>query len=372
MASRSSAEAAAPQCGAPGFSFSAAAGPLPHEVAADVASACRPARGSILSLPFTSPAFRRLQEETEACLRRLLGIPDGFRVLFLAGGASAQFALLPLNLLGAARHASYVESGCWSRRAIAEARRYAEVSIAARALAAVPDVAEWQLDPRAAYCHVTSNETADGLQFRDFPLLPVPLVADMTSDLLTRPLDFARLSLVYAGTQKTIGTPGLTVVIVDERLLGRARSETPCVMDYAQQAAAASRLCTPPVFPIFVAHRMLHWIESHGGVGAMAEAARRRSDAVYAALADGDGMFAIGVDRAHRSHINPCFRLVDDARTPLFLHAAEAAGLHDLRGHPDVGGVRVSLYNGVADEAVDALVDFLRAFARRASSLRAA
>lgn len=371
MASRSSAEATVLR-GASGFSFSAAAGPLPDEVAADVAAGCRPGRASILSLPFTSPAFRRLQEETQACLRRLLVIPDRFRVLFLAGGASAQFALLPLNLLGTARCASYVDSGCWSRRAIAEARRYAEVSIAAQALRAVPNVAEWQVDRGAAYCHITSNETADGLQFRDFPAPPVPLVADMTSDLLTRPLDFTRLSLVYAGTQKSIGTPGLTLVIVDEQLLGRARPETPRVMDYAAQAAADSRLCTPPVFPIFVAHRMLHWIEAHGGVAAMADAARRRSDTVYAALADGEGTYAISVDRAHRSHVNPCFRLVDEAHTALFLKEAEVAGLHDLRGHPEVGGVRVSLYNGVADEAVDALVAFLRTFARRRSGLCAA
>ncbi|WP_343035971.1 3-phosphoserine/phosphohydroxythreonine transaminase [Aromatoleum toluvorans] len=354
-----------------GFSFSAAAGPLPDEVAADVAAACRAGRGSVLSLPFTSPAFRALQEETEACLRRLLAIPDRFRVLFLAGGASAQFALLPLNLLGTARQASYVDGGHWSRRAIAEARRYAEVSIAVQASGRIPDVGEWRVDPRAAYCHVTSNETADGLQFRELPVLPVPLVADMTSDLLMRPLDFARLSLVYAGAQKTIGTPGLTLVIVDERLLGRARPETPRVMDYAAQAAADSRLCTPPVFPIFVAHRMLHWIEARGGVAVMAEAARRRSDAVYAALAEGAGTYVMPVDRASRSHVNPCFRLADEAQTALCLQAAEAAGLHDLRGHPDVGGVRVSLYNGVADAAVDALVAFLRAFARR-HGLRAA
>jgi phosphoserine aminotransferase len=354
------------------FSFSAAAGPLPPEVAADVADACRAGPASILSLPFTSPAFRRLQEQTEACLRRLLAIPDSFRVLFLAGGASAQFALLPLNLLGASRCASYVDSGHWSRRAIAEAKRYADVSIAAHALERVPAVAEWQLDPYAAYCHVTSNETADGLQFDDFPALPLPLVADTTSDLLTRPLDFTRLALAYAGTQKTIGTPGLTVVIVHERLLGRARPETPRVTDYTAQAAADSRLCTPPVFPIFVAHRMLHWIESRGGVAAMAAAARRRSDAVYAALDEGDGAYTTRIDAPFRSRINPCFRLADDSLTALFLHAAEAAGLRDLNGHPAVGGIRASLYNGVADSAVDALVSFLRAFAQGRRPVRQA
>ncbi|BAL23163.1 3-phosphoserine/phosphohydroxythreonine transaminase [Azoarcus sp. KH32C] len=365
MASRSSVDAVATLRSEPGFSFSAAAGPLPPEVAGDVAEACRPGAASILSLPFTSPAFRRLQEETEACLRRLLGIPDRFRVLFLAGGASAQFAVVPLNLLGTKGRATYVDSGCWSRRAIAEARRYAEVSIAACALGGVPDAAEWQVDRRAAYCHITSNETADGLQFHDFPALAVPLVADMTSDFLTRPLDFTRLSLVYAGTQKTIGTPGLTVVIVDDRLLHQARAETPRVMDYTQQAAAESRLCTPPVFPIFVAHRMLHWIEARGGVAAMARAAQRRSDAVYAALAEGEGTFEIPIERGHRSLINPCFRLADEPQTALFLHAAESVGLRDLRGHPEVGGLRVSLYNGIADSAVDALVGFLLAFARR-------
>lgn len=364
MGSRCSAESARAHPAPAGFSFSAAAGPLPPEVAREVADACRPRPGSILSLPFTSPTYRRLQEETEACLRRLLGVPDSFRVLFFAGGASAQFALLPLNLLGANRRASYVDSGHWSRRAIAEARRYAEVSIAACAGARIPDAGEWQVDPQAAYCHLTSNETADGLQFHDFPALPVPLVADMTSDFLARPLDFTRLALAYAGTQKTIGTPGLTVLIVDERLLGRARPETPRVMNYTAQADADSRLCTPPVFPIFVAHRMLHWIESRGGVAAMAEAVRRRSDAVYAALDEGDGTYTIPIDAVHRSRVNPCFRLTDDALSALFLRAAEAVGLRDLRGHPDVGGMRVSLYNGVADSAVDALVSFLRAFAR--------
>ncbi|HJV27035.1 MAG TPA: 3-phosphoserine/phosphohydroxythreonine transaminase [Aromatoleum sp.] len=366
MASRSSAEAATLRS-EPGFSFSAAAGPLPPEVIADVAEACGAGASSILSLPFTTPAFRRLQEETEACLRRLLAIPDRFRVLFLAGGASAQFAGVPMNLLGTKERASYVESGCWSRRAIAEARRYADVSIVACASGHISDVTDWQVDRHAAYCHLTSNETADGLQFHDFPALDVPLVADMTSDFLTRPLDFTRLSLVYAGTQKTIGTPGLTIVIVDEGLLQRAHAKTPRVMDYTQQAEAESRLCTPPVFPIFVAHRMLHWIEARGGVPAMACAAKRRSDALYAALEEGEETFTTPVERAHRSLINPCFRLADEAQTALFLHAAEAVGLRDLRGHPEVGGLRVSLYNGIADIAVDALVGFLRAFARRRS-----
>lgn len=361
MGSRCSLELARPPAR---FSFSAAAAPLPAEIADAVAEACRPRPASILSLPFTAPAFQHIQAETEACLRRLLAIPDAFRVLFLAGGASAQFALLPLNLLGEAGRALYVDTGHWSRRALVEAARYGAVAVAARGAGRIPAVEGWALDPRAAYCHITSNETADGLQYGDIPALALPLVADMSSDFLTRALDFSRLALVYAGTQKTIGIPGLTVVIVHERLLGRAAPATPRVMNYAAQAEAQSRLCTPPVFPIFVAHLMLHWIEAQGGVAAMAGALAQRSAAVYAALDDSDGVYRPAVEAPFRSRVNPCFRLVDVDTTERFLRAAEAAGLRDLRGHPEVGGVRVSLYNGISDRAVEALLAFLHAFAR--------
>lgn len=363
MGSPCSAEVAALRRGER-FSFSAAAGPLPAEVADAVAEACRPRPASILSLPFTSPAFHRIQAETEACLRRLLAIPDTFRVLFLAGGASAQFAALPLNLLGEGGRALYVDTGHWSRRALAEAARYGEAGVAARGAGAIPPLADWAVDAAAAYCHLTSNETADGLQYDELPALPLPLVADMSSDFLTRALDFSRLALVYAGTQKTIGIPGLTVVIVHERLLGRAAPATPRVMNYAAQAEAQSRLCTPPVFPIFVAHLMLHWIEAQGGVTAMATALARRSAAVYAALDGSGGVYRPVVEAPFRSRVNPCFRLADDETTEHFLRAAEAAGLRDLRGHPAVGGVRISLYNGIGDGAIEALLGFLDAFAR--------
>lgn len=358
-----SADRTAPRT-ASGFSFSAAAGPLPREVANAVADACRPHPACILSLPFTSPAFHRMQAETETCLRRLLAIPDEFRVIFLSGSASAQFALLPMNLLGEQGRAVYADTGHWSRRALAEARRYGEIAVVARAHGRTLGADAWSVDPQAAYCHITSNETANGLQYDDLPVVPVPLVADMTSDLLTRPLDFSRLALAYAGTQKTIGTPGLTLVIVHQRLLGRAAPTTPRVMNYAAQADADSRLCTPPVFPIFVAHHMLHWIEARGGVAAMRAALARRSGAVYAALDDSDGVYVAPVGTQCRSRVNPCFRLADDATTARFLREAERAGLHGLRGHPEVGGVRVSLYNGITDAAVDALLSFLRAFAR--------
>jgi phosphoserine aminotransferase len=419
MASGCSPEAAFPHAFAawraqPGFSFSAAAGPLPVEVAEEVAAACRPGPGSILSLPFTTSTYRSLQAETEACLRRLLAIPDEFVVLFMAGGASAQFALVPMNLLGGAepsdgargdgapasavqgagaRHARrgetgappvqalYIDSGHWSRRAISEAQRCGRIGVVdAQALVRDPDGDdELQLpteclpaglierDPPLAYVHVTPNETADGLQLPSLPQVEAPLVADLTSELLTRPLDWRRLGLAYAGTQKTIGTPGLTLVVVRRDLLGHAGSGTPRVMDYSAQAAADSRLCTPPVLPVFVAHRMLHWIEGAGGVGAMRARLERRHALLATAMAEGEasGLYRRHVPEGWRSRVNPCFQLPDDARCDRFLAEAEAAGLRDLRGHPERGGVRISLYNGLADAAVEALAAFLAAFARR-------
>lgn len=402
MASHCFPEAFAAWRALPGYSFSAAAGPLPARVAGEVAAACRPGPGTILSLPFTSAAYRSLQAETEACLRRLLAISDDFAVLFMAGGASAQFALLPMNLLGedgeaAAPRALYLDSGHWSRRAIAEARRYGEVTVVGTDARGEEqgevdaDALPGQACPvpaadgsprlrievpagRHAYAHFTSNETADGLRFAAWPEVALPLAADMTSDLLTRPLDWTRLGLVYAGLQKTTGTPGLVLVIVRRALLGRALGCTPRVHDYAALAAADSRLCTPPVLPVFVAHRMLHWIEDEGGVPAMAARLARRHTLLQAALDDGNahgGEYRQPIAPAWRSAVNPCFQLADAASTAAFITAAEAAGLRDLRGHPDVGGVRVSLYHGMADSAVEALADFIVAHARRQAAPRA-
>jgi phosphoserine aminotransferase len=412
MAPGSSSEATCPQAFAawraqPGFSFSAAAGPLPAEVANELAAACRPGPGSILSLPFTSPAYRSLQAETEACLRRLLAIPDDFTVLFMAGGASAQFAAVPMNLLGGAgegegardravrragvrsrggetgaqpAQALYIDSGHWSRRATGEARRFGRVGVLdVHALAhdthgegglQIASECAHEPEPRIAYVHVTPNETADGLQFPALPKTTAPVVADLTSELLTRPLAWNRLGLVYAGTQKTIGTPGLTLVIVRRDLLGRAGSGTPRVLDYAAQAAAESRLCTPPVLPVFVAHRMLHWIEAAGGVDAMSARLERSNALLATAMAEGEaaGLYRRHVPEGWRSRVNPCFHLADEARCDRFLAEAEAAGLRDLRGHPERGGVRISLYNGLADAAVEALAAFLFAFARRNAS----
>ncbi len=343
------------------YSFSAAAGPLPASVAATVAEACRDWQGggSILGLSFVSDRFKALQEETGNALRQLLAVPKDFHILFLSGGASAQFAALPLNLM-AGKVATYIDSGHWSRRARDEAARYGPVQTLP--LAALANYADPECLTRDAYWHVTSNETANGLQLRDFPALPVPLAADMTSDFLTRPIDFKRLALVYAGTQKSIGVPGLTVVIVRDELLGRAAPTTPRVLNYTTQAAAHCRVNTPPVFAIFVLHTMLDWIATRGGIAAMAAATRRRSAAVYQAV-DNNLHLRATITPILRSHTNPCFSLANSDNAPHFLGAAQAAGLDDLNGHPEVGGIRVSLYNGLPEAAVTALTAFLHAYA---------
>lgn len=339
--------------------FSAAAGPLPAPVVALIADACRDwrGRGSVLGLPFTSDAFTGLMAYTRRLLRDLLDIPEGHEVLFLQGGASAQFALLPLNLLGVSAGAAYVESGHWSRRAIAQAQRYGAVEVVTHA--------DQPFDAQAAaYLHLTSNETADGLQWQEWPVAPVPLAVDMTSDFLTRRIDWSRVGLAYAAMQKAIGVAGLTVVVVRRDLLGRARADLPPVFDYAAQSAADSRLNTPPVFAIFATHAMLGWIAAAGGVGALALATERRSARVYEVLDRYEAVYRVPVPAAQRSHNSLCFGTRSTEENESCVAAAQACGLLGLRGHPQAGGLRAAIYAGTSDAAVDRLCEFLASFAR--------
>src|SRR5574338_1540146 len=343
------------------FNFSAAAGPLPAPVIQEVAAACHDWRGqgSALSLPFTSDAFAALLAETRGLLRELLAIPESHDILFLQGGASAHFGLVPLILLGDKREAAYLESGHWSRRASTEGSRHCEVRIVrdARALA----------DPAPlAYLHVTSNETADGVQLRDLPQTPVPLVADMTSDFLTRSVDWSRVGLAYAAMQKSIGVAGLTFLVLRRDLLGRARPSIPPVFDYTAQAAAGSRLNTPPVFAILVAHAMLSWIAARGGVGAVEAAVERRSRRVYAMLDAHPATFRVSAPPASRSRTSLCFGVNGSNGVEACIAAAQDQGILGLRGHPQAGGLRAAMYPGTSEAAVDRLCGFLADFAARA------
>lgn len=352
----------------PVFSFASASSQLPESVLAALGADIAEWQGSGLSaleLPFTGKEFADIAALAEHDLRLLLELPDGYHVLFLQGGASAQFAFLPMNLLGGASHCDYVASGHWSRRAMAAAEPLCSVRVIASADAgALPDPSSWDRSADAAYCHYTSNESADGLQFQAYPeASDVPLAADMTADFLTRPIPVARFGLIYASAQKNLGAAGLTIVIVREDLLGGARRGTPAPFDYTRQAEARSQVNTPPTFAVLVASRMLAWLRAEGGLAAAQARGAAKSGTLYAAI-DG-GFYRSAAAPSCRSSISVCFRLPDPALDLMFLEEAKTHGLCHLCGHPEVGGVRASLYNAVPEQAVDALVSFMSDFKRR-------
>ena len=352
------------------YNFAAGPAMLPEEVLEQIREQLpnwRNTGSSVLEQPFTSTAFKQLMAETEADLRALLAIPDNYRVLFMQGGASAQFGLLPLNLLHPGQSADYLESGHWARKAITEARRHSPVHVIAsgadQAFTALPPVEHWCLDPAAGYCHVTSNETGNGLQLQEFPQLSVPLVADMTSDFLTRPVPIERFGLIYAGAQKNLGVAGLCVVIVREDLLQKPRPGLPAAFSYATQAEQQSRFTTPPTFALYVAGLMQRWIISHGGLLSMEAAAREKSSQLYRYL-DASWLYHCPQRAEDRSSINVCFQLSDERLTEAFLNQASSNGLANLNGHAAIGGVRASLYNAMPLIGVKRLLAFMQEFER--------
>jgi phosphoserine aminotransferase len=354
------------------FNFAAGPAQMPDAVLRRIRDDLPVRRGcrvSILEMPFTGRDFAAIAEAAEARLRALLDIPSSYKVLFLQGGAMAQFALVPLNLLRGRDRAAYADTGYWSRRAIDEAGRYCRVGLAASNArdnrTRIPPQSEWRLDAGAAYCHITTNETVDGLAY---PFTPetgdVPLVADMTSDFLSRPIEVARYGLIYASAQKMLGPTGLVVVIVREDLLGGAHPLTPSVFDLARQSEAGCRLNTPNTFAIYVAGLMLDWIADQGGVAAMDRACERRSRRIYSVI-DGCGFYRSNVAREARSRTTVCFHLGEPALTGEFLSQAEDAGLLNLKGHKAVGGLRAALYNAMPQEGAERLGAFMEDFARR-------
>ena len=320
---------------------------------------------SVLEMSHRSKEFTAIAETATADLRELLDIGDDYHVLFLQGGASLQFAMLPLNLCGAEDAADYVHTGAWGGKAIAEARRLARVHVAATSAATgfdrIPPFDAWRPTPNAAYCHVVANETIDGVQFPDFPETPAPLVADMSSELLSRAFDISRFGAVYAGAQKNVGPAGLCVVAARKDLVGRARAGTPRMLDYAAHAENGSMLNTPPTFAWYLAGLVFRWLKEQGGVAAIETVNRRKAAKLYAAI-DASGFYATPVVAAHRSMMNVPFTLAEPALDAAFLAGAEERGLANLKGHRSVGGMRASLYNAIGEPAVDALVDYMASF----------
>ena len=355
------------------FNFAAGPGVMPASVLAQAQQELLNWHGSgisMLEMPFTGDAFKAVLRQARDDLRALLNIPNHYHILFMHGGASAQFSLVPLNLLNGAVSADYIETGYWSRKNIREASRYCQVNIPASSSASnfdrMPET--WHLNPHAAYCHITSNETANGVQFHDLPdtadLPLIPLVADMTSDFLSKPLDIQRYGLIYAGAQKNIGPAGLTIVIVRDDLLGRAHPATPVAFNYQMQAEADSMLNTPLTFAVYLAGLVFRWIAETGGIMAMEKNSIQRSARLYQAIDNSDNFYQCTVQPKHRSRMNICFTISNDALTPLFLSSAAAEGLINLKGHPMTGGIRASLYNAMPDAGVTALITFMQHFAK--------
>jgi len=323
---------------------------------------------SVMEMSHRSRDVVGIATRAEQDLRELLGLGADYAVLFLQGGATAQFAAAPLNLLGTATRADYVNTGQWSTKAIAEARKFCEVNVAASSEAerfmAVPARESWRCSADAAYLHYTPNETIGGLEFGWIPQVAVPLVADMSSTILSRPLEVQRFAAIYAGAQKNIGPAGLALVIVRRDLLGHADPRTPAVLDWTLADKNASMYNTPPTYSIYLAGLVFQWLKEQGGLAAMGERNRAKAEALYGYI-DGSGFYANPVDPAARSWMNVPFTLADPALEKTFLAEATAAGLLNLEGHRSVGGMRASIYNALGMDAVDALVTFMRDFAAR-------
>ena len=327
---------------------------------------------SVMEISHRGKEFQALGERMEARLRELMGIPAGHRVLFLHGGAMMQFAAVPLNLAAPNATADYVVTGHWGKKAVAEAGRFCTVNVAADAAAAagskytsIPARESWRLTRDAAYVHYTPNETIGGVEFHFVPDTgDVPLVADMSSTILSRPIDVSRFGLIYAGAQKNLGIAGVTVVILREDLLGRARRETPGVIEYAAQAAEKSLLNTAATFVWYVLALTLDWVAEQGGVTAMGKRNAAKAKRLYDAI-DASGFYSNPVDLPARSWMNVPFVLADAKLDPVFIAEAARAGLTNLKGHRSVGGMRASLYNAMPESGVTALVDFMADFERR-------
>jgi phosphoserine aminotransferase len=323
---------------------------------------------SVMEISHRSKAFMEVAAAAESDLRELLAVPPNYKVLFLQGGASAQFSLVPMNLAAANSTADYINTGHWSHRALTEAGRYCRVHVAGDAGGAytrVPPQAELRFSAGPAYVHYTPNETIGGVEFGYVPRTEgAPLVADMSSSILSRPIDVGRFGLIYAGAQKNIGPSGLVVIIVRDDLIGHARAETPLVFDYRAAADNQSMMNTPPTFAWYMAGLVFKWLKRNGGLGAIGERNRIKAQTLYSAL-DASDLYHNAIARDDRSWMNVTFTLRRPELESAFLSQAEAAGLQGLKGHRVLGGMRASLYNAMPLSGVETLIAFMREFERR-------
>ncbi|MCB1735948.1 MAG: 3-phosphoserine/phosphohydroxythreonine transaminase [Gammaproteobacteria bacterium] len=354
------------------YNFSAGPAMLPQAVLEQAQAEMLDWNGSgmsVMEMSHRGKEYMSIAAKAEADLRTLLGVPDNYKVLFLQGGASSQFAAIPMNLLRSRTAADYINTGAWSKKAIEEAGRYCTVGIAGSSEASkfttVPAQAELTLNTNAAYLHYTPNETIGGVEF---PYVPesgdVPLVADMSSTILSRPIDVSRYGLIYAGAQKNIGPAGLTIVIVRDDLLGETLCDTPTMFDYKVAADNESMYNTPSTYAWYIAGLVFQWLKDLGGLAGMAEINQRKAGKLYAAI-DGSDFYSNPVDVACRSWMNVPFILANADLDKTFLAEAKAQGLTTLAGHRSVGGMRASIYNAMPEAGVESLVEFMADFEKR-------
>jgi len=354
------------------FNFAAGPATLPLEVLQQARDEMLDWRGSgmsVMEVSHRGKAFIGVAQEAESLLRELLNVPSNYKVLFLQGGATAQFSAIPLNLTTPESTVDYINTGAWSKKAISEAKRLTKVNVAADEAASnystAPAQGTLKLTKGAAYVHYTPNETIGGVEFAYVPETNgVPLVADMSSTILSRPIDVSKFGLIYAGAQKNIGPSGLVVVIVREDLIGKARPGTPAVWDYKAMADEGSMLNTPATFGWYFAGLVFKWLEAQGGLKAIGERNRAKADALYGYI-DASGFYRNPVSKEARSWMNIPFTLAKPELDKTFLTEANAAGLTNLEGHRSVGGMRASIYNAMPLEGVQALVAFMKDFQRR-------
>ncbi len=354
------------------FNFSAGPAALPEAVLERAREELLDWHGagmSVMEMSHRGKEFMSIAQQAEADLRELMAIPDDYKVLFLQGGASLQFAMVPLNLMGQGGRADYYLTGAWSKKAIAEAKRFGEVKVVADTsdskFTTLPAEGSVSFSPDAAYVHYTPNETIQGVEF---PYVPdtgdIPLVADMSSTILSRPIDVSRFGIIYAGAQKNVGPAGLTLVIVREDLIGKAADSVPVMLNYATHAENGSMYNTPPTYAWYLAGLVFQWLKEQGGLERMAEINRRKAAMLYDAI-DASDFYDNPVEKPFRSWMNVPFTLAKPDLDAKFLEEAAAAGLKTLKGHRSIGGMRASIYNAMPEEGVKALVDFMAEFERR-------
>jgi len=354
------------------YNFSPGPAMMPEEVLSQASQELLDWNGSgmsVMEMSHRGKAFVSIAEQAEADLRDIMAIPDNYKVLFLQGGASSQFAMVPLNLLRGKAGADYINTGAWSKKAIAEAKRHCKVNVAATSeeskFTRAPAQQELALDANAAYVHYTPNETIGGVEFAYVPQTgEIPLVVDLSSTILSRPIDVSQFGVIYAGAQKNIGPAGLTVVIIRDDLIGHAGENIPAMLDYKYHVENDSMYNTPPTYAWYMAGLVFQWIKRHGGLNAMAQINQRKADKLYAAI-DNSSFYSNPVEPESRSWMNVPFTLANPELDAAFLAQAQENGLMTLKGHRSVGGMRASIYNAMPEAGVDALVAFMSHFEKQ-------